>query len=127
MEDVVQDANDPDGREVGTVFMSDVVITHQRWYRYWLSSRRSRRSCRRTGEPITNIDRRIATAIPCAIEGRLAHRMTVIFAKQVRDSWKGGFNSAFARALSMTCKRRRLFANCRAWEMRKEIKKEKFV
>ena len=83
MEYVVQGANDPDGRALGTVSMSDVAITQQRWYRYWLSCRRSRRSCRRTGEPITNIDRRITTAIPGAIEGRLAHTMTVVSAKQV--------------------------------------------
>jgi hypothetical protein len=43
----------------------------------------------RAFEPITNIDKRIATVIPGAIEGRLAHTMTVVFAKQARDSWDG--------------------------------------
>ena len=37
----------------------------------------------RAFEPITNIDRRIATVISDAIEGRLAHTMTVVFAKQM--------------------------------------------
>lgn len=69
----------PGCRAPGTVFMSDVAIKQQRRYRYWLASGRS---CRRPSEPITNIDRRITTAILRAIEGRLAHTMTVVFVKQ---------------------------------------------
>jgi len=85
VEDVVQDANEPDGRALGTVFMSGVAITQQRWYRYWLSSRSRKEAAEgRAFEPITNIDRGIATVILDAIEGRLAHTMTVVIAKQVR-------------------------------------------
>jgi hypothetical protein len=52
----------------------------------------------RAFEPITNIDKRIATVISGAIEGRLAHTMTVVFAKQAPRfmGWHGS-NLAFAR------------------------------
>ena len=81
----MQDANEPDGRAPGTVFMSGVAITEQRWYRYWLSNRSRKEAAEgRAFEPITNIDNGIATVILDAIEGRLAHTMTVVIAKQVR-------------------------------------------